>query len=120
MNGKYLICKTARDHLLRRCSYLPSISLNSVRLAFKKKLSLRFKKMNVTHPSNRLKKSKIKVYKSVSLQLQMEIQNVRLVYVDELKYSTHSNKFYGWTKKGKNGYLSLVPDDFELNLIIVI
>ena len=54
----------------------------------------------------------------MKIRLELERQGYEIVYLDEFRYSSTSNKHYGWTSKGTNGYLFYSADNFDASFMI--
>ena len=55
---------------------------------------------------------------SAMLQLTLENEGYELLFMDEFSLSSCYNNYYGWTEKGKKGYLSLIYDSFSMFFVI--
>ena len=80
------------------------MSNSTLARSLKRNIGMTYKKVNWVHPSIGLHENKMKMLKSVFLQIKLAQDGVDVVYVDELKYSCYQSNHYGWAKKGKYVY----------------
>ena len=118
MKNKYFTAEQAKEYLMKRWDKLDSISLTSVRNLLKSQLNMSYKKQNLTNPKTHTLENKGRVWESIWAQIKLQEIGKQVIFLDEFKYSTHTNKFYSWSQRGKNGYLMLDLDSFQLSIIV--
>ena len=52
------------------------------------------------------------------MQLELESRHYKIIYLDTFKYSSTSNKHYGWTLKRDNEYIFNSTDSFDKRFMI--
>ena len=56
--------------------------------------------------------NKRKLYESAILQVKLESAGRELIYIDEFSLNSKYNSYYGWTKRGGQGYIKINYDNF--------
>ena len=77
-----------------------------------------YKKINKIHPIAWSIQNKRKMLEAASIQIELFQKEVLVIYLDEFKFSCHSNKHYGWTRKGESGHFKLTPWSFQASFMI--
>ena len=52
------------------------------------------------------------------IQAKLDSLGYELIFIDEFSLSDRSFKFYGWSKKGKSGYITSISDRFSMSFFV--
>ena len=62
--------------------------------------------------------NKRKLFESAILQVKLESDGQELIYIDEFSLSSRYNNFYGWSKRGEQGYIKTNYESFSMYFVI--
>ena len=62
--------------------------------------------------------NKRKLYESAILQVKLESAGQELIYIDEFCLNSKYNSYYGWTKRGGQGYAKINYDNFSMYFVV--
>ena len=97
-----------------------NVSNSTISRCLKEKLKMVYKKINKINPKTKTMQSRRKILESVSAQIKLRQWDATVIYIDEFKYSSQGNNYYGWTEKGKVGYCKLLPNKFQASFMLAI
>ena len=55
-----------------------------------------------------------------AIQIKLESLNYELIFIDEFSLSDRSFKFFGWSKRGKSGYINSVSNSFSMSFFVAL
>ena len=94
------------------------VSVSTLGRWLRNKFDMSYKKLNKIHPSVPELQSCRKMIEATSIQIELAKRDTVAVYIDEFKYSSHTNKHYGWAERGRPRYRKLFPGSFQASFMI--
>ena len=107
-----------KRYLIEKVGGAWNISESTISRALRTKLNMTYKKINKVHPTTASNSNKQKLIEAAAIQIKLSQQGVIWIFIDEFKYSSHTNHCYGWTKRGETGYCRTKPNQFQASFIV--
>ena len=107
-----------RLHLLKNTGDQWQVSNSTIWRVMKKEMGMSFKRVNKVHPSIITEETWRKMAESLSIQAELCLRGIDVVYWDEFKFSWHTSKHYGWAPRGRWGYKQLMPGKFQATFML--
>ena len=116
--GQYFTLENIKIEVLNRFKDLSNLSLATISAWLKRDLNLRFKKTNKVNLQLKAFEKQQLVLNSISIQIKLEKVGYNIIYLDEFKYCSNSNRYLTWSKPGKNSYLFQPTSYFDVSFIV--
>ena len=75
-------------------------------------------KLTIVNKVSCQKDHKRKIIVSAYIQYLWTTNNTEMIYFDEFSLNGRYNDLYGWTIKGKKGYVAQTTDNFQMGFIV--
>ena len=97
---------------------LKKFSSFNIRKILKNILDFKYKMLHETHPKTFMDENIRQFYESAYLQLKLEAGGFEVIYIDEFSFNTRKQKYKGWVRKGKHGFLKKIDDDISISCVV--
>ena len=114
----YWTAATLQDALLTEFPNIQQISQSTLVSRLKDSFGMSYKKSKRLHKSTLEKPGKRRFTLAGAIQVKLIAQNYELMFIDEFSLSDRSLKFFGWSEKGKSGYVNSILDSFSMSFFV--
>ena len=117
-SSSYWTAATLQQALLSKFPDIQQISQSTLRSRLKDTFWMSYKRIKRQHKETEKKERQRRFALGWIIQTTLNAQNYELMFLDEFSISDRSFKFFGWSKKGKSGFVRAIPDSFCMSFFV--
>ena len=118
LSGAKFTVKDVKSWFENKLMNQASASESTIRRRMKDYLRLGYKRCGVLNKSTRSDPKINEILEAIALQVELERQGFKIIFIDEFRFSSESYTEYGWTKRGSCGHHFVSYSRFNMSFMI--